>query len=214
MAFLVLKNQHLLYSEKFSNNERDRARAFEMALDENTLRGKHLAAFVRKGGDETLPDPGHCYYQEFLREHPEWREATTIFSTSNGPFRNLEPFIRFQQYESMVSFIISASNMILYYMRMTTGTTKEATIHQYSLNVGRFMLNHLTNEHIFEMVFKAEGGYPVCILEDLLQFCQQTRANQSKVGQFRIFSYWTPSLFVATVAAALHHTGPLLVDNF
>jgi len=221
-AFLIWKEQYTILQEK-GHNEVVAAKMMVDALNPASDAYKAAEPFIQKGGDKDTDDDGN-YYTQFLKKHPEWRDdenALSIFTMTTDFGGQMLPFIRFQTNSSMVCFLISAANAILYYMILTTGTKRDEAVVQYGLNIGRFMRNNFTNEQVYEMVFHRNGGYPQQILESLLvHSTNKLHPHKPKTSEYHLETMYlqgdvraTAAVFFA-VSAHLVTYGPLLVCDF
>ena len=220
LAFLIWKKQDTLLLAKNGNNEKLMAERMLEVFDRFSDAGKALEPFLRAGGDEEK-DNDADYFSQFLREFPEWRNSDTavsIFHQTNAFNQQLLPFVLFQTFTSMVCFLVSAANAILYYMIMTTGTARAEAIALYGLNIGRFMRNNLTDEQLFEIVFCKNGGFPDDVLESLLVHSIHIGSRKkSKTNAFNLQQYFSEggvALVYANVKTHLKAFGPLLVCDF
>ncbi|CAB9526686.1 expressed unknown protein [Seminavis robusta] len=222
VAFLVLKGHVELLEQKHSNfSEQEQklmvAQSIAAVLQPKSIGWFLLLPFVEKGGDTTTNEPKQ-YLHDFQSAHPGWEnwdDAPTLFKQPDL-FKRVELFVGFQSLMSNVCYIASAASMILYYMQLTTVTKGDEAIQRYGLNIGRFMRNNLTEERIFEMVFKGQGGYPGAdILDRLLVLCH-TAPNMGKIDTLTITGMKgaPPDWIFWSVHCKLSNRGALLVDDF
>ena len=224
VAFLIFKNQH-----DFLQVENSQPEVAKQIM--NKVAGLHspdsysaLSAFLRPGGDDAKsdpegPNPRRDYWGEFLETHPEWVKDTDDFTftifTHNGMSENRveKPFVRFQDTSStMVCYIVSAAQVLLYYMMLKTGSDLAEGIETWGINVGRFMRNNLSDEQIFRTIFLADGGYPQNILNTLLTHATipHPESHAAKTRKERITSEESIGVFYG-IEGALKEVGPLIV---
>jgi len=193
-----------------------RAAALELlgVFDEKTNAHKALAAFLWRGGDKHHEECDK-YWIRFLGKHSEWMEENestySLFTCLDSFGKPMTPFLRFQTPISNVCFVVSAANAILYYMQRTTGTSREVSLRQYAINVGRFMRNNFTDDQTFQIIFCDNGGYPHDVLECMLTHSITPRAKQRKTTIINFFPQVNTTF--DTMRCYLE-TGPILVCDF
>lgn len=220
LAFLIYKKQHEILLGHL--NGVDAARLI-MKKVQGLTDGSHstLLSFIRQGGDNSYgggAEHGSSSWEIFLGKHPEWVDddsAFTIF-THLGESGNLveSPLVRDQDTSSLVCWIISAAQVLLYVMILRTGSSLYEGISAWGINIGRFMRNNLTNEQIFQSIFGENGGYPEGILETLLEHTAVPRPESHSPKTRRIAIDYTDSMLVhGNILNELETRGALLVKG-
>jgi len=180
MAFLFLRGQFPLLHEHCKGNMVEIANMLLDSLDQTSRSGKRLHAYVRKGGDLTVPDEDGEHatagaYEMFVRRFGEWLDPGESPSVFNNPCpfqRVAKPLIWLQEESSMVCYLVSVAIAIYYSQCIHNGTTLDdapAAIANHALNVSRFMRDEFTSEEVFADIFKGEGGHPENTIKRLLE---------------------------------------------
>jgi len=170
-GFLCLKNQFLILLNENNKDTNVVKKKVSMALDPATPQRSKLEAFIRRGGDQ--PDKTSCdrLYQDFIKSDEELdvKETYSIFNAMTEGNHVLQPIFRYQTENSVVCFLICAANAISYTMELRSQSNAQESFQQYSINIGRYMRNNLSDKDIYRCVFAERGGgYPLNILEELL----------------------------------------------
>mmetsp|Transcript_1654 Transcript_1654/g.1850 ORF Transcript_1654/g.1850 Transcript_1654/m.1850 type:complete len:253 (-) Transcript_1654:194-952(-) len=167
----MLKNQFLILLNENNKDTSVVKKKVSMALDPATPQRSKLEAFIRRGGDQ--PDKTSCdrLYQDFIKSDEELdvKETYSIFNAMTEGNHVLQPIFRYQTENSVVCFLICAANAISYTMELRSQSNAQESFQQYSINIGRYMRNNLSDKDIYRCVFAERGGgYPLNILEELL----------------------------------------------
>ena len=221
LAFLIYKKQHELVLEQLNG---DQAKAACQIMEKvlGLTNGSHstLKSFIHQGGDNSHDGDGEHSngWESYLDKHPEWRDNETAFTIFTHPGSNghlvESPFVRDQDIASLVCYIISAAQVLLYYMILKTGSSLSDGIKSWGINVGRFMRNNLSNKQIFRTIFFQDGGYPDFILETLLEHVQTPHPDDhAKKTRKASIDYDSSKLVYEVVLHELKKRGPLLVKG-
>jgi len=217
LGFLIFKNQ----IERLRPMEKSGEEALAKAVFQpETIEYKTLMSFIRKVGNEPgNVEDGETLRRKFLHQHPEWRDVVgkpcfSLFAITDRQHL-IEPFVRFQAIGSVVCWCSCASNAILYYMMLTTGTARTEAIGQYGININRFMRNSFTEDEIFKTIFCNDGGYPDDLIDRLLR---STVLQCERKKDLSMPVYLSPKMSPDTifhyVSVHIMERGPLVVCNF
>ena len=226
-VFLCLRKQIPILYEMKNGNDDAVFEAVRLALNPKTPEYSKLEAFIRKGGDQKGTNCNELY-QNFRRKHAGLVGAEnngySIFNARTERGHDvLRPLFRFQTQNSVVCFLICAANAISYTMELRNASKPQEAFQQYSINIGRYMRNKLSNDHIYGCVFSERGGgYPQDILEDLLTHVTFANTNKQRTEEVDTDLFMRPDSPLANFPLGvfkffkmkLEKYGPIMLSNF
>jgi hypothetical protein len=225
ISFLVLRQQPEYLSREFMKAgyypdvSKRVAEALWNALDERTPHGQRLAPFFRRGGDLTedaataslrgRPDT----WEDFLEQHPVWKDHATAPTIFNNPDNPCEPFLLFQEGHSSLCHFVAIVNALYYSMSRHSAMFQAEAVQRYALNISRFMRNECSANEIFDNIFAGKGGYPDRTLLGLLKPWNRNTSDYKLVDIIRIDNS-SVSVVFENIKYSLEKFGALVIEAF